>query len=253
MDRMSFIPGPKERELLADANGLIFFDKDTAIDFAEEFLSGHSLLYQTVLACMSDGDRAEIKFGLRDPKDGEELDPSGELIGYTWATFIPAVGPQRMLWETGRKTEPIRDVDATRAFNAYRAALAAHQGISAPSAVPEQRTEIMADKKNISRALSPSHLYYSSGIVWYFIDLSMTAPSREEHLDVPLKLSRPMNAFDTLVLATLLTLAMDAPPLVFGVYQIQETLGNMPDEYINISYAVDYEDKEHPNRLVLIG
>ena len=257
MDRLAFIPGAIQRETIEEANGLIFFDRRTALDFANEFLGQQPLLYQTILACMAEGDRVDIKFGLQDPKGPEEEVPSGESVGHTWAIFTEASGKERLLWDVSRESQPIREVDAARAYNAFRAALADHQGVQSPAAKPENHSDsiktVLPGNQAISRVLSPAHLYEASGVIWFFIDLSMTAPCRADHLSTPLRLSRPMNAFDALILTALVTLACDAPPLVFGVFLGDDVRGKMPDQYRTASYLFAPGVIENENDMIIIG
>jgi hypothetical protein len=88
MDRTSFVLGPAAMQEIENANGHIFFDRATALDFADEFLfnresAAHPLLFALVGACLSVGDKVDIKFGLTNPNTPEEEVPAGELIGHT--------------------------------------------------------------------------------------------------------------------------------------------------------------------------
>ena len=248
MNRMSFIPGAAVREQIENADGRIFFGRDCARDFAQEYIakapSGlQPILYQTVLACLSIGDMAEIQFGLREPTSSEEVDPTGELIGHTWATLTEANGNHKLLWEVGRRTELVRSECAVKAFNGYRNALAAFNGVSEPPELPVSipasaaMPPARAGTTIISRALSPSNLYFASGLMFYFVDLATSTPSDSDYLTNPLILSRPMPAFDALILSTLLTLVLGSPPLVFAVVQARSHLGEVPMGFERTSYA----------------
>ncbi|KAL2022154.1 hypothetical protein VTK56DRAFT_5983 [Thermocarpiscus australiensis] len=265
MDRMNFIPGSQAREQIQSARGHIYFDRRTALAFADELVakapcvqtSELSILYQTMLTCLSEGDQVDIWFGLRDadPAKGDEVDPSGELVGHTWATLRTADGREKTLWEVGRRTPPLSDAQAVRAFNAYRDALAAFRGEPPPERLPlpDDRAPHVEEPREwngkpvISRALAPSNLYYSSGRTWFFVDIS---PPGGVH--TPAVLSRPMRAFDCLVLAALMTLVMGQPPLVFGISNSIEGLGKMPWGFTRAHFEADDRVKALADRPVLV-
>ncbi|KAK2785330.1 hypothetical protein FQN52_008527 [Onygenales sp. PD_12] len=283
MDRMSFIPGAPAREAIENASGRIFTTRIGALDYADEFIlkcpSGpQPLLYQLFLAMLSDGDELEIKFGLRDPTNTEEDDPAGELIGHTWALLKDANGGEKLLWEVGRKTAPISDADAAKAFNAYRQLLGTYQHqqqeqqaeqahthgmmpISPPTQIPTNiplptpspPPPSAGPVRSISRALSPSNLYFAAGVMFYFVDLSMVPPSRPEFYHTPLHLSRPMQAFDALLLSALVTVAIGAPPLVFAVLQGNEGLGEMPGSFGRAVYARAPDCRVMEGGVVIVG
>ncbi|KJZ73414.1 hypothetical protein HIM_07208 [Hirsutella minnesotensis 3608] len=250
MERMSFIPGPQASEQIFNSQGHLFFSRQTAIDFANEFVmkapGGCSTprlatCYQTMKACLSEGDQVDIWFGLRDPDPaiGQDELPSGELVGHTWAVVKPALGKERSLWEVGRRTPPAGEVHAIRAFNAYREAMAKHLGHDAPKPLPVDEkaakfTEEFHTTPTISRALSPSNLYFASNRMWYLVDL---CPGGD--LGEPVILSRPMRCFDALVLSALMTLVSGRPPLVFGISNTKKGLGSLPRSYIRANYEKD--------------
>ncbi|KAK9438196.1 hypothetical protein VB005_09204 [Metarhizium brunneum] len=239
MDRMALTPGAEAKEELFKAAGHISFQRPTAIAYADEFLLRApqpmaGITYQAMLACMSEGDQVDVWFGLRDadPSLGHDTLPSGEP---TWT-----------LWEVGRATPSVGDAHAARAFNAYREALARSQGLASPPAVP-----VDADKARVpppqngrpvmSHALSPANLYYASGRMWYFVDLGPPA----DDVVAPAHLSRPVRAFDALVLSSLMTLVNGKPPLVFALANTTATLGQMPAKYKRVAYEAD-ETLERP-------
>ncbi|KLJ09538.1 hypothetical protein EMPG_15032 [Blastomyces silverae] len=138
MERMSFVPGTSALVAIENANGRILTDRAGAIDFANQFIltcpgGQQPVLYQRFLTMLNAGDQLEINFSLREPTTTEEHDPAGELIGHTWAILKPASGSEKLLFEVGRKTEPISDAEAAKAFNSYRKLLAAFQyGVVSP-------------------------------------------------------------------------------------------------------------------------
>ncbi|GAB1318509.1 VOC domain-containing protein [Madurella fahalii] len=264
MDRMCFIPGPEAKDELFKAQGHIFFDRRTALDFADEFVlkapggqnGNTSILYQTMLTCLSEGDQVDIWFGLRDadPAKGDEVDPSGEQVGHTWAILHTADGREKHLWEVGRRTPPPSDAQAVRAFNAYRDALAVFRGEQPPQPLPiptlarhTQEQREWNGKPVISRALAPSNLYYSSGRTWFFVDLSPPGDVQS-----PAVLSRPMRAFDALILAALMTLVMGQPPQVFGISSTLEGLGKMPLAFTRAHYEADDRLEPSADRPLLV-
>lgn len=264
MDRMRFIPGPEAKNEVFGAQGHIFFDRQTALGFADEFVlnspcshnGNTSVLYQTMLSCLSEGDQVDIWFGLRDadPAKGDEIDPSGELVGHTWATLRTADGKEKHLWEVGRRTPPPSDAQAVRAFNAYRDALAVFRGEQPPQRLPiptlPRHTEEQREwngKPVISRALAPSNLYYSSGRTWFFVDLSPPGDVQS-----PPVLSRPMRAFDALILAAIMTLVMEQPPLVFGISNSLDGLGKMPLTFKRAHYEADSRVEQSVDGPVLV-
>ncbi|KAJ6441433.1 hypothetical protein O9K51_04983 [Purpureocillium lavendulum] len=246
MDRMGFIPGPQAKEQIFNAQGHMFFSRQTALDFADEFImnapggagSPHlSILYQTMLACISDGEQVDIWFGLKnpDPAAGHEEFPSGELVGHSWALVRTTDGKERPLWEVGRKTPIAGDAFAARAYNAYCEAMARFLGREPPSpvAVDPSAAEVPREfngKPVISRALSPSNLYYASGRMWYFVDLSPPGDLSE-----PAILSRPMRSFDALALSALMTLALGTPPLVFGSIRTMTKIPQNEGEFVPVT------------------
>lgn len=250
MDRMGFVPGPQAKEQIFNAQGHMFFSRQTALDFADEFIMNAPggcggahlpLLYQKTLACIREGDQVDIWFGLRDPDPaaGQDEYPSGELVGHTWALFKTTDGRERHLWEVGRRTPAAGEAHAARAFNAYREAMARFHGQETPAPIPvdvnaAHMPKEFNGKPIISRALSPSNLYYASGRMWYFVDL---APPGD--LGAPVILSRPMRSFDALALSALMTLALGRPPLVFGISNATDTLGKVPTGYVRASYEAD--------------
>ena len=263
MDRMDFVPGPQAKEQIFNAQGHMFFSRQTALDFADEFImnapsgSGDAhlpLLYQTMLACINEGDQVDIWFGLRDPDPtaGQEDLPSGELVGHTWALFKTIDGKERHLWEVSRQTPVAGDAYAARAFNAYREAMARFHGRETPAPIPVDASlanmpKDFNGKPVISRALSPSNLYYASGRMWYFVDL---APPGDIH--APVILSRPMRSFDALALSALLTLALGRPPLVFGISNATDTQGKVPTGYVRASYEADESIASTEGKPVLV-
>lgn len=263
MDRMGFIPGPQAKEQIFNAQGHMFFSRQTALDFADEFImnapggAGNpnlSILYQTMLACISEGEQVDIWFGLKnpDPAAGHEEFPSGELVGHSWALVRTADGKERHLWEVGRKTPAMGDAWAARAYNAYCEAMGRFLGrdVPAPATVDRSAGEVPKEfngKPVISRALSPSNLYYASGRMWYFVDLSPPGDLNE----LPI-LSRPMRSFDALALSALMTLALGTPPVVFGVSNTMETLGKMPAGYVRTTYEADERIQRKDGEILLV-
>ncbi|OAQ67648.1 hypothetical protein VFPPC_13558 [Pochonia chlamydosporia 170] len=246
MDRMAFIPGAEAKDEIFKAAGHIFFQRSTAIAYADEFLMKApqpvtGITYQTMLACMSEGDQVDIWFGLRDPdpSQGHEIFPSGEPVGHTWAILKTADGNEKTLWEVGRATPAVGDAHAARAFNAYREAFGRFKGLPLPQPVPidVEKAHVPApqnEKPVISHALSPANLYYASSRMWYFVDLGPV-----EDVKTPPHLSRPMRAFDALILSGLMTLVNGSPPLVFSIANTMETLGQMPLKYKRATYEAD--------------
>lgn len=241
MDRMSFIPGKPHREFFHNANGHIFFGRACALDFADTFLLpyGHNILYQLVLACLSEGDQVDIWFGARNPCDSERIDPDGEPVGHTWATLTDATSKQKhTLWDVSRDTPLLTRRYATRAFNAYRQALALYQGVDKPTPIPippsSTAEEASPGSWTMSRCFSPANLYECASVIWYFIDLSQQ-PSPTSSPDA-MVLSIPMPAQDAIILATLLTIVLGAPPVCFAVYQSGQ-LGCMPSSFQHAGFA----------------
>lgn len=243
MDRMSFIPGTEAREEIVNAEGHLSITRDAVGGYVDEFAPslvsgpGGNILYSVLLATLSVGDKLDIYTGLRDYNEGEEKDPGGELVGFTWVTLTEANGAERKLWEVGRRTSRMDERFAIDAFNLYRASLSSFKNAGPPEmrafAPPTDRPPEM----DISRAFSPSNLAFCSGIMFYFVVFSNSAPSRPDFFNSPRWLSRPMRAFDALVMSALLTLAVGAPPLVFAVVQDFERLGVMPESFNRIVYA----------------
>lgn len=269
MDCMSFVPGLAARDAIEEANGRITGRREDAIRFAGEFVlncpSGpQPLLYQTCIAMMKNGDEVDIRFNIREPTATEEEDPAGELIGHAWATLKDGVGGnEKFLWEVGRRTQPLSDADVAKAFNAYRVLLAAHNGLPVPEPVqiptdetpaPTTAAAAVPAPRAISRALSPSNLFFASVAMFYFVDLSMVPPSRRrEFLVTPLHLSRPMPAVDALILAAFVCLAIGAPPLVFAVVQDNDSLGALPQSYSRASYALAPKSGPNDRQIIIVG
>ena len=259
MDRMSFIPGAEAREEIHKAEGHIFFQRPAALSYADEFLQAPAfagaseslpVIYQTVLACLSDGDQVDVWFGLRDAEGQDEL-PSGEPVGHTWATLKTADGKETPLWEVGRGTPSAGEAHAVRAFNAYRQALAAFKGEQQPSplSIPmgEQAAYVPQQwngKPAISRALAPANLYYGSARMWYFVELGGS-------IEAPV-ISRPMRAFDALILSALMALAQGRPPMVFAVANTMETLGKLPLGYVTAGYEADKTLERPPQKALVV-
>ncbi|KAK2595632.1 hypothetical protein QQS21_006679 [Conoideocrella luteorostrata] len=262
MDRMAFIPGNEAKDKIFNAAGHIVFQRSTAIAYANEFLSKAPVpiaatagTYQAMMACLSDGDQVDIYYGLCDPdaSKGHEIFPSGEAVGHTWATLKTADGRETHLWEVGRATPSVGEAHAARAFNAYRDAMARFKGIASPEPVPLEadKAHIPCEfngKPVISHALSPANLYYASSRMWYFVDL---LPAGDD-MTRPLHLSRPMTAFDALILSALVTLANGARPLVFGVANTMDTLDRMPGGYVRATYEADETLKRPAEPLVVL-
>ncbi|OAA80891.1 hypothetical protein LEL_00436 [Akanthomyces lecanii RCEF 1005] len=274
MDRMSFIPGPKAKAEIHEAEGRIFFNRAAALDYADEFIwnapgggiarSPHiRLLYQLAGACLSEGDLVDVWFGLRGPDNtkpmeegGERAYPSGEDIGHTWAVLTHAAdGRKQTVWEVGRDTPFPREAYAKRAFDGYRQALAEYKEMPAPPrSLPAAENEEEAwpttfrDKPVASRALAPANLYHASARMWYFVDFVPPDQLAEEE---PV-LSRPLRAFDALILSTLVALAYGAPPQVFGVRYRLENIGQMPAAYLRTQYEANEELREQTDEEILL-
>ena len=125
-----------------------------------------------------------------------------------------STGNQRILWEVERRTEPVHSESAVKAFNGCRNAVAAFNGVAGPPGLPLSAVAVptkppaSAETPKISRALSSSNLYFASGIMFYFVDLSTSTPSHPDYLTPSPILSCPILAFDALVLSAVLTLAL---------------------------------------------
>jgi hypothetical protein len=276
MQRMSFIPGPDAREYIHEVKGRLIVDHGALIALADDFImncpSGpNSLLYQICLSALSRNDTIDIHFGLRDVGEGERKDEDGELVGHTWAIHNTVLenGEKRSktLWDVGRDS-PLQSLEvANRAFLQYQYALAQHQEVVVPPPPPLQlmrppaipRKDEEGRPPHISRALSPSNLYYKSGIQFYFVELCMSAPGRPDYFSsdgtwAPSQLSRPMRSYEALQLAAVLTAAIGAPPLVFAVRQsIPKSLGKMPVGYLQRGYEVpDGWDDAEQDKIVLV-
>ncbi|OAA68977.1 hypothetical protein ISF_03352 [Cordyceps fumosorosea ARSEF 2679] len=282
MDRMSFIPGPKAKAEIHEAEGRIFFNRAAALDYADEFIwpgggggggdlapgssssssSPHApLLYQLVCACLSEGDLVDVWFGLRGPDaaTGEHARPDGEDLGHTWAVLTRAAdGQTQTLWEVGRDTPSPGEAYARRAFDGFRQALAEYQGTTtaaeaalvAEKVVEEDKVwpTMFREKPVASRALAPANLYRASARMWYFVDF---APPDRLLEEAP-ALSRPVRAFDALILSTLVTLAYGAPPLVFGVRYRLENIGRVPAAYLRTRYEADEGLRELTEEEILL-
>ncbi|EFY86986.1 hypothetical protein J3459_017602 [Metarhizium acridum] len=259
MDRMAFIPGAEAKDELFKAAGHVFFQRPTAIAYADEFLLKAAqpmtgITHQAMLSCMSEGDQVDIWFGLRDPEPslGHDMVPSGQPVGHTWAILKSTDGKQETLWEVGRATPSMGDAHAARASNAYREAFARFQELPLPPAVPVDQDKAHVppphnDKPVISHALSPANLYYASGRMWYFVDLGPA-----DDVMAPAHLSRPMRAFDALILSSLMTLVNGTPPLVFALANTTETLGQMPIKYKRVSCEADGTLKRPPDTPLVV-
>ncbi|TQV96545.1 hypothetical protein V2A60_003066 [Cordyceps javanica] len=286
MDRMSFIPGPKAKAEIHEAEGRVFFNRAAALDYADEFIwnaagsaglahNPHTrLLYALVGACLSEGDLVDVYFGLRGPdaaagektveseEEEERARRGGEDIGHTWAVLTHADGRTQTVWEVGRDTPYPREVFARRAFNGYRQALAEYKQTAAPQAVPvvaeeagnerageggEAWPRVFRDKPVASRALAPANLYRASARMWYFVDF---APPGQ--VDEAAVLSRPVRAFDALILSTLVTLAYGAPAQVFGVRYRLENIGQMPSAYLRTQYEANEDLREQTDEEILL-
>jgi hypothetical protein len=250
MDRMSFIPGREAREEIEEAGGHISMSRDAVIDFLDSVATprifgppGGSTLYLALLACLSIGDKLDIYYGLRDYEEGEERDPGGELVGFTWAVMTESSGKERKLWEVGRRSLKIDDRFAVDAFNLYRTTLGSFQKAHVPQPRSYNPPVDLPSELDISRSLSPSNLYYCSGIMFYFVVFSSSAPSRPDFCTSPRWLSRPMRAYDALLLSGLLTIVVGAPPLVFAVVQRSGGLGVMPQDFERAVYVSMLDDQ----------
>jgi hypothetical protein len=248
MDRMSFIPGKKEREYFHNAEGHIFFGRAAAADLADEFIGfdpEYAVLRMQVAHCLADDDEVDIWFGLRDNPEGGEEYPGGELPGWTWATITRGrTGEKKTVLDVGRPTEPTPQIYAIGAFNAYRRALAAHQGVAPPTPIPlpADHADGQSGARHPSRALAPSNLYFGSSVMWYFVDISSIMPFEAEEPT----LTRPMNAADALMMTVLLTICIGWAPRVYAVYQSVLPLGQMPTLFRRASFvdAIDPELQE---------
>jgi hypothetical protein len=89
--------------------------------------------------------------------------------------------------------------------------------------------------------------------MFYFVDLSMVAPSQPDFLSTPMHLSRPMPATDALILAAFVCIAIGAPPLVFAVVQNANNLGLMPQSYIRATYALAAGCSPMDGQIVIVG
>ncbi|KAM4055773.1 hypothetical protein HRG_008373 [Hirsutella rhossiliensis] len=265
MERMGFVPGPQAKEQIFNAQGHLFFSRQTALDYAEEFIKkapdGYTdahirTHYQSMKACLGEGDQVDIWFGLRDPNParGQHQDPSGELVGHTWALVKTADGNERQLWEVGQETPPMGEAHAARAFNAYREAMARHLNMEAPEPVQINKHAAktprdVSGRPVISRALAPSNLYYASSRMWYFVDLGLAGGT-----NTPIILSRPMRSFDALVLSALMTLVLSAPPLVFGIStrKTDRASSTLPAGYLRAKYEADETLQGADDRPVLV-
>jgi hypothetical protein len=239
MDRMSFIPGAQAREEIFAAQGRITADRACALDFAETFIlpaGAPPHVYQAALAALSAHERIEISFSLQ---PGEEME-SGELPGVTTAELVDLdSGARTLLWEVGRRTELLGDAHAERAFRAYQRKLAAHLGTPVPGPADDEDTVLAAPPAaatTISRALAPTTLYHWSGLMFFFIDVGAPPGS-----SAPPALTRPLRAFDALVLAALLALVWRRAPTVLCVAQHAGRLGHMPLRFRRVT-CVDAED-----------
>lgn len=271
MDRMGFIPGPQAKTEIHEAEGRIYFNRAAALDYSDEFLvncpggglarSPHlRFLLQVVGACLSEGDLVDVYFGMREVGAGEREDPGGELIGHTWAVLTHADGRKETVWEVGRDTPFAGEAYAQRAFNGYRQAMGratntwiepiqfkaeeennkdngestaqGEQGGDGEQANDEAAWPTrFRDKAVMSRALAPANLYLASARMWYFVDFAPPGQLDEEPV-----LSRPLRAFDALILSTLVALAYGSPPQVFGVRYKLENIGKVPTGYLRTQF-----------------
>ncbi|KYK62077.1 hypothetical protein DCS_03222 [Drechmeria coniospora] len=266
MDRMIYVPGPQAKEQIFQAQGHMFFSRQTALDFADEFVrkapggcTGPHLpqLYERMRTCLGEGEQVDIWFGLCRPDTtaGQEELSSGELVGHTWALHRTADGEEKHLWEVGRGTPAMGEAFAARAFNAYREAMARFLGKGPPPAVLVDQTGMAAERPRefkrkpiISRALSPSNLYHASGRMWYFVELAPPPTT----VDEPVVLSRPMRSFDALALSALAALAWGEPPLVFGISSTTDMLGKLPTGFVRTTYEADETVKRRDGEILLV-
>ncbi|KAI1331453.1 hypothetical protein F5Y16DRAFT_395335 [Xylariaceae sp. FL0255] len=235
MDRMSFIPGAAAKQELFDAGGTITITGSSKqhVAIADEFIlpcmrGNDTIVYQTALAALGDTDSLVINFGMRDPKPGEEM-PSGEPPGATWVTFKDGTtGDSRTIWESGRLVEKLPDRHATRLFNAYRTALAAHQDCETPPPIELDSDEaavsaaVPEDMKAMSRALAPPSLYWASSLMFCFVDVSPPPGHPQFDSEPDIVLTQPIRCYDALLVSALVALVWDRPPLVFGVMQHED-------------------------------
>jgi hypothetical protein len=114
---------------------------------------------------------------------------------------------------------------------------------------PEEDVKEFRGKPVMSRALSPSNLYYASSVMWYFVDLG---PPNE--LETPMKfwLSRPMRSFDALILAALMTLVNGSPPVVFAISSSSDGLGRMPMGFTRLQYEQDERVQAEADKPLLV-
>jgi hypothetical protein len=235
---------------MEDCNGLIFFGRQGAVDFADEFIfpSGQNILYQTVAAALSEGDKVDITFELKENED-EDLEDEGT----TKAIFTDqTTGRKKVLWEVSNTSEGLREVQIERAYNAYRNALSTHLGVPPP--LPLRGSETMTSEAEsrtlISRALSPSNILQVSGASWYFVELSAVPTSSPEYRSASATLTRPMRAFDALILTSMITLAFGSPPLVFAIRPGMGRFGKMPQSFKRLKFQpkhVDEKENEGPD------
>ncbi|KAJ1540222.1 hypothetical protein HK405_011663 [Cladochytrium tenue] len=192
------------------------------------------------------------------------------------------------LWEVGRATTPASDRQATRAFNALRDAIAAHRNLPAPLHIPvpapgssSSPTCALCEpgerhgsppqqplpqpslpegapspsRPPISRALSPSNLYFGSDVAWFFVDLSGSGGDDDNDADSvqPMQLTRPLHAIEALRLAALATLVLGRPPLVFAVrFAGAAARGRMPEGFIRAHYIDDERVAPTADRPLLV-
>jgi hypothetical protein len=228
---------------MEDCDGHIFFGRLGAIDYADEYIfpTGQNILYQTVGAALSQGDEIDITFELKEDEN-DDLEEEGT----TKAIYTDqATGRKKVLWEVGKTNEGLMEAQMVRAYNAYRNAMAGHLGVQQPSPL-QGSTPITPDESRapISRSLSPSNILKVSGAVWYFVELSAVPTSSPEYSTARAVLTRPMRAFDALILTSIITLAFDSPPIVFAVRPGKGRFGKMPQSFQTLKFQPRYTDEK---------
>ncbi|PHH90270.1 hypothetical protein CDD83_4105 [Cordyceps sp. RAO-2017] len=83
--------------------------------------------------------------------------------------------------------------------------------------------------------------------MWYFVDLS-PAPGAGQ----PVVLSRPMRSLDALVLSALMALVRGAPPLVFGVSNVDKTTLEIPEGFVRAEFEGDDTIERTDDRPLLV-
>jgi len=245
MDRMSFVPGADARIQIEECGGRIFFGRKAAIDYGDTFIfpSGQNILFQTSMVALSEGDEIEITFDLWEAEDeGEDVEDAGS----TKATFTDqTTGKTKVLWEVGDKDVGLSDQQIGRAYNAYHRAMAAHLGVPPSDAQGSNALITSGSSSSVSCALSPSNILLASGGMWYFVELSAVPTSSPEYSTAHAVLTRPMRAFDALVLTSIITLAFGSPPLVFGIRPGRGMFGKLPQNFERLKLPRRYETPEN--------